>query len=387
MRSGYEFRDEEYEYSLEYLNEIGQTDLEMGVNEEAESEDEGSPHSSHLSDPGLIYPRFGFGRVGFGELDLEYEEEAEITGTDDSRSPIRNTTKTPYRWICRLKISWRATIGKLGTPINVGTGILVGPKHVLTAAHNVHSRESGTASEVTVDPGRDRHVLPFGSAKMSRFDVLDNWRYQFDSCYDYALITLDREIANQKFNGKPLGYWGSPEYGDNTTVGLGSMTESELTGKTVHMAGYPKDKCEYLAIQEFKRGAKCQYDQLPLPGGYGSGTPEARRHAEVSMCLGGSPWDKRATAQFGAKGKVLRFAEPMNAQILLHDIDSCEGQSGGPVWLEVGRTRYLVGVHTGTFGKQGYCPDPGRGGFSERNRAILMSKAVRTKIGEWRSKS
>src|SRR5262245_59784808 len=110
---------------------------------------------------------YGYGEVNelafFEQLELGPKFEEEITGTSDSRSPIRNTTKAPYRWICRLLITWAGTGGR---GLNPGTGILIGSRHVLTAAHNLHSKENGTAEVVKVDPGRDRQSLPFGSAKM-----------------------------------------------------------------------------------------------------------------------------------------------------------------------------------------------------------------------------
>src|SRR5262249_14023018 len=151
---------------------------------------------------------------------------------------------------------------------------------------------------------------------------------------------------------------------------------TELKGKTIQMAGYPKDKCEYLDINKYVRGARCQYDLPPAPNA-SAGAPALRQFLEVQQCLGGGPWDKRATAQFGAKGKIIQPEAIGAMQFLIHDIDSCEGQSGGPVWLESGKSTYLIGVHTGPFGTQGNCPDPTRGGFSETNRAVLTSTDVR----------
>jgi V8-like Glu-specific endopeptidase len=320
----------------------------------------------------------------FEELELGPEFENEITGTSDSRSPIRNTTKAPYRWICRLLITWSGA-GRLGLLQNVGTGILIGAKHVLTAAHNLHSRENGRAQHVTVDPGRDRQVLPFGSANMARFEVPPLWTNTFDSCSDYGLITLDTEIGNRRFQGKPLGYWGSPEHGEGTSLGPFPSPLLELKKKTLHMVGYPKDKCEYLAIREYVRGARCQFEQAPR-GKIAAGGPDDRQYQAVNTCLGGGSWARRATAQFGAKGRALEVEARGATQLLIHDIDSCEGQSGGPVWLESGRSRYLLAVHTGSFGTRGNCSDPGLGGFSERNRAVLMSTEVRRKLIEWKSR-
>jgi hypothetical protein len=51
------------------------------------------------------------------------------------RRPVPQALARPHRWICHLQVTRRDSNGK--TTVVGGTGLLISPRHVLTAAHLV----------------------------------------------------------------------------------------------------------------------------------------------------------------------------------------------------------------------------------------------------------
>src|SRR5438876_11418346 len=84
---------------------------------------------------------------GAVEPEVEQEEENQLTdkpctgiiGNDD-RIPVAQAWDIPYRWICQIS-SRRRKDGKLLKFGPVGTGVLISPRFVLTAAHLLRDSE------------------------------------------------------------------------------------------------------------------------------------------------------------------------------------------------------------------------------------------------------
>jgi V8-like Glu-specific endopeptidase len=110
----------------------------------------------------------------------------------------------------------------LGDETWQGSGVLIAPNEVLTAAHLVYSSSYGLASNIEVTPGYDAGVAPFGTATatsvnfMQIVDPNDTITEQ-QSQNDYALIRLSTSFSS-----------------------IGNMVlDPNFTGGSVNVSGYP----------------------------------------------------------------------------------------------------------------------------------------------------
>ncbi len=140
-----------------------------------------------------------------------------VIGTDD-RVRVAESAAFPWATIARVVAD---------TPAGTvqGTGVLVGPSHLLTAGHVVHSDAfggDGWASAITVAPGQDGAVEPFGRAEAVAWRAPEAWLEGEDPGADWALVTLDRSL------GTAIG-----------TLDLAAPLAPE--GAPVTLAGFPGD--------------------------------------------------------------------------------------------------------------------------------------------------
>ncbi|MFN0185903.1 MAG: trypsin-like serine peptidase [Aquabacterium sp.] len=160
---------------------------------------------------------------------LEYAFPQSVVGHDD-RVPIVDTTTLPWRCICHL------VVDGLHDEQVLGTGWMAGPRAVLTAGHNLFSHKRGRSAErVTVVPGRQLDMAPFGFFRSMRFDVHPRWRTLGDEAFDLGVIWLDAAV------GDHVGWFG-----------YGSRPDDALRNLIVNTAGYPADK--RLGTQWFNAG-------------------------------------------------------------------------------------------------------------------------------------
>jgi V8-like Glu-specific endopeptidase len=243
--------------------------------------------------------------------DTETEEEGQNTACTDSgvgiigrddRQPVSNTLNVPFRWICQLWIRRRDSNGKVTD--TGGTGVLVSPRHVLTAAHAIKEDKQNAsngewvsyeATQIRVVPGRDGGDRPFDTYNVKLPpQIASGWtpRGNAGSEHDYALLTLDAAAGDKTFKSlgnQKLGYWGSAASPQATAV---SQDPRTLAGATGISAGYPNDR-----------------------GG-------AVKPFTTSGQLGVLP-----------RQRFMRFTA-----------DACQGQSGSPVWVTAGSEFRLVGL-------------------------------------------
>ena len=240
--------------------------------------------------------------------------EAEVLPPDERRL-VPDTLAVPHRWVCSIDVIYP------GGVLARGSGVLIGPRQVLTAAHVIYRRDGTAPQSVYVAPARNgrtatsRVVEPVGRIKAVAYSVSGAFlrTMRIASRFDIGLITLERDASALPVpsqGGRPLGFWGSPQSGAKTV--LRALDPAFLTGKPVYVCGYPGDWC----------------GRTPLD-------PRVGCRAE-----------DQATAQLIHHG-LATFPAPLPG-LLLHTADTYEGQSGSPVWMQFNDgSRYLVGIHVG----------------------------------------
>jgi V8-like Glu-specific endopeptidase len=167
------------------------------------------------------------------------EEETGIIG-DDNRVRITDTTRVPFRWICKIEV--KDDRGRLQ---HGGTGVLVSDRHVLTAAHVIETAAQNMQRfSIEVKPALDYGTEPFGSYAVSTTPKLPrHYRRDAENAldWDYALLTLPAAVGRRTFSklgGQALGHWGSPSGGANSV--FARPDPSTLNGKAAFTAGYPR---------------------------------------------------------------------------------------------------------------------------------------------------
>jgi V8-like Glu-specific endopeptidase len=272
-----------------------------------------------------------------GALELEEDDsltEKPCTGIigPDNRIRVRQALDIPYRWVCQISARRRkgGALRKFGP---VGTGILISPRFVLTAAHLLHGSEKDArgqwvdieAEYVVVTPARNQNSpsgndQPFGQFEARGWRLPAKYRPRSADAwkYDYAVIEL-KEPAGAKraqvLGDKMLCFWGSRECGGNTQLEV--LGTRELAGKTAYTAGYPAD-------------------------------------------LG------KGTRLYSTSGMLSSLDILGRHGIMNYDADGCPGQSGSPIWIERDGKQYLVGIFT----KVGT-------GYDAVTGTVLLNSAVR----------
>jgi V8-like Glu-specific endopeptidase len=299
-----------------------------------------SPGSSGVQKPPME-PR----KTGNKELDLESLDELEIVPPTDSRTRVADTKKIPFRLICSVIPTFRhpTTGAELEMKTQPGSGFLIGPRHVLTAAHVLFPTDGPLAHQspvrVKVTPGHDSNSRPYGDYVSTEYFVRSEWRSggrnTDNMSFDFAIIKLPTSIL-----AKGLKCWGEA----STNTERYPLAKAWLKGKVVNVSGYPRDKSLYTQW--------IAYDQLDVP--------EATRNGS---------------------------AVP---NVFLYKADTCLGQSGSPVWWYDGKSkRYLVGIHTGYGeGLDGCTKQSGAGcmpGSSRwsHNRGVLFTHEVQQQVQAW----
>jgi V8-like Glu-specific endopeptidase len=321
--------------------EYGEYDDELALDDEFEA-------------PGRVgrrRRRAGLGIVPPRARAEEYEEEElsdlEIIPPTDSRKRITDTKRIPFRWICTIIPTFRHP--NTGKPIEMtdqpGSGVVIGPMHILTAAHVLFPTDpplqDQSPIQVKVTPGHDDTSEPYGHYVSSTYRVRSEWRSggknTHNPSYDFAIIKISTDLRK-----KGVKCWG--EAGTDTY--RYPIGKSWLKGKVVNVGGSPRDRKLYTQW--------LAYDKLD--------DPEPTRN--------------------GTKVK----------NVFTHKVDTCTGQSGAPVWYWDGKSkRYLVGIHTGSCPSgflDGCTAVSGAGCVSgssrgSHNRGVLLTPEVDAQIKAW----
>lgn len=146
------------------------------------------------------------------------------TSASDALSPVvrvSDTDRAPFHSICQMTIVRRR--GLLFSKTYVSSAALLGRRHLLTAAHNLHSTRWSNVrtadAQCAVDaPGR--WALP-GAFARDGFEVAEGYSWS-DFSRDYGVATLSAEAPYDSRFRLPLA-------GERGAV----------VGSTVHVAGFP----------------------------------------------------------------------------------------------------------------------------------------------------
>lgn len=198
-----------------------------------------------------------------------------VCGADD-RTRITPATNIPWRWICKLFITFPD-----GAQF-VGTGWFIGARTVMTAGHCVFSRANGGwARSIEVVPGMDGNARPYGSQVGTSFRSVTGWTQDSKPEFDYGAIILPNcDLGNS------VGWFG-----------FAYLNNDSLNNLFVNTAGYPADKP--FGTMWFNAGSISRVEDLKIyymidtVGGQ-SGSPVWRllngeRHAVGVHAYGGCP--------------------------------------------------------------------------------------------------
>ena len=266
--------------------------------------------------------------------------QLEVIPPDDDRRRVSqaDTTGLPHRWVCRLRVP---NADPRDRGYGLGTGVLIGPRHVLTSAHVlVSEKDPGKTVEnrLYVQPARNGGFKPFKEVKARGWRVDPRWivkrrgQWTPQAQFDYGLITLDQDVDGWKhpgLGGCNLAYWAAADICfPQTEMGIAA---DKINGQEAWSAGYP--------------------------------------------------YDKEEAAMYGGCGQV---SYERHRGLLLHTIDTKGGQSGSPVWIKRHGMWCLVGIHS-RIGA--WTVDAQNRQTPSRNAAVHVSFELLKRVEEWKRTS
>ncbi len=157
---------------------------------------------------------------------LSYETRETVCRQDD-RVKVRNTTVSPYFWVCQLSMTFEE-----GNYVGSGWLCSTGSSKydvVVTSGHCVYATSTNKfAKSITVTPGRNGGNAPYGSYTVNsdQLRASANWMSNGSSDYDYGVILV-------------------PKTGKVGSCGMWIASDAELQNRTVMNTGYPGDKHPY----------------------------------------------------------------------------------------------------------------------------------------------
>jgi V8-like Glu-specific endopeptidase len=229
----------------------------------------------------------------------------------------------PFASICRIV----ARTAKGG--VSYGTGILIGPYHVLTCAHVIFPPQDQLTKEIIVFPGQN------GPDSHCRIKS-DGWAvspaYRETNCNtageDYGIIRLSCPM-------------------NPGVVPLRAFNLTTLAGATVSLAGYPGRRSEKARHMYFSRGT-------------------IRCGVTITSCTGTL-----------AKGNANFLTVPITptTSLISHDLDTAPSQSGSPMWIVQAGGRFLIALHAGRIAG------------NTRGKAVLLNDTVRSRVADWMTRT
>ena len=222
-----------------------------------------------------------------------------IINPSDDRLAATDTTAPPWCWICRLAIHHPP---RRPSP---GTGWLIGPRTLITAAHNVHHTSLGPAHHIVVEvPGRRAGETVRTESRV--FETHPAWPGSFDPAVDIACIRLPVDVPGWA----PWCELSDPVVADPTDAGA--------IGMLVTVAGWTEVPVRPASDEPRSEAVDSEAAESGLPG------PNAARLM-----------------------KATDVTTALLSERLFYLTDTTAGQSGSPVWVDGRDGRpVVIGVHT-----------------------------------------
>ena len=154
---------------------------------------------------------------------------AAIVGSADNRVHITNTTVGPY---CNTVYIYAQYTHNGVSYRGIGSGFVIGPSAVATAAHCVYHATYGIADSIYIVPAKNGTLEPYGRETIDDPVIGENVIISTDylqsgsSADDWAVIELDSQVGNQ--TGWLGIRWQSASY--NNTYVYNTGYPAEVTG-------------------------------------------------------------------------------------------------------------------------------------------------------------
>ena len=146
--------------------------------------------------------------------DLQVPQFTKVYPSKSDKMGNQSTTIFPpddRRIFSDTSYPW-STIGRVDTPVGQGSGVMVGPRHLLTVSHIIQWNSDGTTGWIQFRPSYFAPSAPFGQAwgirTYYKVKVVGPNIDGFEEQYDYVVVVLDRNI------GSSTGWMGSKSYTD-----------------------------------------------------------------------------------------------------------------------------------------------------------------------------
>ncbi|CAO5679112.1 MAG: hypothetical protein HEEMFOPI_01226 [Holosporales bacterium] len=208
----------------------------------------------------------------------------ELNKDNDGRIPVQNPEKSTFKYHAFLDLKFPENNFR-------GTGTIVGPRHIITAGHNVFG--PSWVDQIDVFLSLDENKKPFGKQRVIQVCTYRQWVENLNQDFDIALLILDN----------PIGL----------TMGWLSMKAllTPLEAINITIAGYPGYVNEDKVKDIYKEEAKLI----------------TKNYRKMWMMSG--PMTSFLSKRIG------------------YQIDTSGGQSGSAIfYCDKGGTIYVIGVHT-----------------------------------------
>lgn len=162
------------------------------------------------------------------------------TGSIFTTEAVLNIRPVDTRYRIERTEEWpNCLFGQIITSTKKGSGTLVGPNIVLTAAHVLYDKVANketNLNSIHFYPAKNRWSTPYGEVKVTTVYYPEAYKTDQHGYHDWALLILEKNIGHViQENVKEQGWFN-----------LKACSNDELKGRPIHVVGYPGEKQDEL---------------------------------------------------------------------------------------------------------------------------------------------